>query len=330
MHVAGWYQSWSDRWTGANTDELAKVDPKYTYINLSFVTPNCMYTKGQKSWVGTGLEFTDSFLAITGAISLLHIQGAKVLLSVGGAAYGNWKDFDFRLAALLALVEDLGCDGIEIDYEGDNAKATELESIFKTCSRIPDKLEVWLAGFSVGAYQNNEPPQSKFTGLSIPAVQRYAYLIDGINIMSYDAGPSFDPIQSYKAYRAIFKGPINIGMEVPPEAWGGHVLTTDEIKKIVAFAKTEKNTGICIWSIQKQGTPSSSDILSHVDATVPNPPPPVEEEPPFEETPPGTPPPAEPTPTPGPQPKTGYFYIYHPLTGVKRKVPVYFDDFDSQ
>ena len=61
--------------------------------------------------------------------------------------------------------------------------------------------------------------------------------------MTYDAGPytfadtrssnqaNFNPLEAYRAYKAIYtNGPINIGIESPPEAWGGNVVTSDHIK----------------------------------------------------------------------------------------------------
>jgi len=47
-------------------------------------------------------------------------------------------------------------------------------------------------------------------------------MLDIINIMAYDAGPTFRPLEAYAAYRSYFPGSILIGLTSPPEAWGGH------------------------------------------------------------------------------------------------------------
>jgi len=95
--------------------------------------------------------------------------------------------------------------------------------------------------------------------------------LDLINIMSYDAGHytfsdttqsnsgDYNPIEAYHAYRAIFSGKINIGIESPNEAWGGNVVTSTHLKQIAAAVDKNSGDGLFIWSLQK---PSSGTLTT--------------------------------------------------------------------
>lgn len=64
-------------------------------------------------------------------------------------------------------------------------------------------------------YQN-----TNLIGKSMGSLLSYA------GIMSYDAGVAhYDPIVAYNQYRSLLSCPLSIGFEVPPESWGGGVLT---------------------------------------------------------------------------------------------------------
>jgi len=53
-----------------------------------------------------------------------------------------------------------------------------------------------------------------------------------------------------------------IGFEVPTEAWGGHVLTLDEVKTQSQFVKTRgEQHGAFVWSYQKNQNPNCMSIL---------------------------------------------------------------------
>ena len=98
------------------------------------------------------------------------------------------------------------------------------------------------------------------------------HYLDIINIMSYDAGPytfvdtraswngEFNPVEAYRAYKSIFKGIINVGIEAPPEAWGGNVVTADHIKQIAENLVKDSDDGLFVWSLQK---PSSGTMATY-------------------------------------------------------------------
>jgi len=44
-----------------------------------------------------------------------------------------------------------------------------------------------------------------------------------------------------------------MGIEVPPEAWGGHVSTIPEIDALADAVNARGAAGLMLWSIQKPG-----------------------------------------------------------------------------
>jgi chitinase len=75
--------------------------------------------------------------------------------------------------------------------------------------------------------------------------------------MSYDASSAYDPKQALAAYRHYYAGRIAMGIEVPPEAWGGHVETLGEIDALADAVNGSGAAGLMLWSIQKQGPTQS-------------------------------------------------------------------------
>lgn len=273
-----YFQSWSSNWaSSANNLDLSKIDLPINLVFLSFANPNCSYIKDSNSFSGTGLDFSSDFLVVKNAIEILKNKGIIVMLSVGGATYPFTI---YNPQNIAALANDLGCNGIDIDWEpsGGASESSELGLIISnTRQEFPNGL-ISIAGFSVGAYGKDEfqnaEPKSQNTGMCIEGLKSNGHQLDFICIMSYDASPVYNPLLAFDAYRKYFSGPLLLGCEVPPEAWGGHILTLDEVKsysqKVVG--DTQSN-GIFVWSYQKQGTPSSSDIIKTANEILKIPPP---------------------------------------------------------
>lgn len=55
-------------------------------------------------------------------------------------------------------------------------------------------------------------------------VKNHGNKLHHINLMSYDGGEYYDPREGYESYRAIYSGPIAMGLEIAPEGAGGAVL----------------------------------------------------------------------------------------------------------
>ncbi|MDQ3234731.1 MAG: hypothetical protein M3Q07_23240 [Pseudobdellovibrionaceae bacterium] len=59
-----------------------------------------------------------------------------------------------------------------------------------------------------------------------------------------------------------------LGVEVPPEAWGGHVSTLEEAQARAEYVVNRGGQGMMIWSIQKAGQPSSSAFVQAMCRTL--------------------------------------------------------------
>ena len=261
--IAVYYQSWSANWSSSvSTFDLSKIPDPINVVILSFVNPNCSYVSGSNSWSGTGLDFSSDFNIVKGAIQLLQKRNIIVMIAVGGATY----PFNvFNPSNIASLVKDLGVNGVDIDWEPPSgvADSDKLSPIIqKMKSVLPKGLLLSMAGFSVGCY-DTELPQSTNTGMNIAGIKSNGKDLDFINIMSYDASPIYDPLIAFKAYRKYYSGPLLLGAEVPPEAWGGHIITLPEVESYAKCVMNDsQNNGIFVWSYQKTGFPSCMDIIN--------------------------------------------------------------------
>jgi chitinase len=268
--LGAYFESWSAPWSSSTNNTLSNVKHA-NIVYLSFALPNCTYKRGQMSFQGTGLSFSSDFQVIKDSIAVLQARGVVVMLSVGGATYPF--DANYNADGAANLVKDLNCNGIDIDWENHDQKAQFGKYISETRRALGDNYAVSAATFSVGAYgegiyANSQPP-SAYTGMSIAGLKSNGHQLDWINIMTYDASDAFDPLQAYDAHKTLYKGPLLIGAEVPPEAWGGHVINLDKVKQYVNHVKKDTSNigGLFVWSYNKQGTPNCNDILSTSIAT---------------------------------------------------------------
>jgi hypothetical protein len=259
--ICGYYTSWSSPWVGKSENmDLAKlkdVYPGMDCINISFAQPDMTYTKG--SFNGTGLQFSQDFDVVVGAIKLLKVKGVTVMLSIGGGAYWSGTK-SCNVEAWVRLANDMGCDGIDIDWENDAAHDYELTNAIKLLNATGYEGKVSFAGFSTGAYGKDG---STYKGMNIDAMINCGWCVDWINIMTYDAGTDYDPLGALDCYRIYYLGVLNIGFEVGVQGWGGALLSRDDVVKMATYAKNNNpNNGAFIWAIGKAGNPSVSDIVS--------------------------------------------------------------------
>ena len=114
QRVCVYYESWSPTWTSdPNQMSLSQISAPTNIVNLSFAHPTCTYSRGQKTWKGTGLDFSQDFSVVYSAIQILKKKGIKVMLAVGGGSYWSDPNVVFNPANSVALMVDLGCDGID-------------------------------------------------------------------------------------------------------------------------------------------------------------------------------------------------------------------------
>lgn len=51
-----------------------------------------------------------------------------------------------------------------------------------------------------------------------------------------------------------------MGLQTPPEAWGGHVLTMAEVDVVTNYVMVNGADGLMLWSLQKRGSPSPQQV----------------------------------------------------------------------
>jgi chitinase len=264
MPVGVYYQSWSEPWSSNPANlTLAKMESKITMVYISFAQAGCTYKAGQKTWAGTGLQFSMDFAVVAGAIKILTDRKVTVMISVGGASYPYPNTFTaLEAESLWALVKDLGASGIDIDWEPANGSKdspifSQIISIYDSAK--PAGLELSAACWSTGAFPVTSV--SVYQGMNIQGLKEQGHKLSWINIMSYDAGPpqAYSAVAAYVAYSDIFDGPIYLGVEIGTQAWGGYLITDMDVQ----LAIETSNNHIFIWSYQKapNGTPSIKDIL---------------------------------------------------------------------
>ena len=261
--IAVYFDSWASKWVGQPGDmDLAKLDlPGLTIVNLAFVKPDLTYAKGQGSFAGTGLDFSQEFWVVKGAISILRARGIKVMLSVGGSTYNNWDALN--TASLDALVMDLGVDGVDIDWEVGGVR--KFYGLIGIICEVHDFVHgsISIAAFSTGAFGSDGVDQWK--GSAIPAMVHCSQFLSWINIMAYDAGAGFDSVGAYDCYRIYYPGDLLLGFEVGPPGWGGYLLTTADVQRGVDHVKKDgTGNGVFVWSVgsNESGTPSVRDICT--------------------------------------------------------------------
>jgi len=272
----GYFETWSEQWKQNPADTTLARTPAYVnVVNLAFMLPDSKYS-GNLDLYSAGIDFPYDGNTAKQAIAVLKQNNpdTKVLISVGGATYTNWNAFNENAVAL--LVRDLGLDGVDIDFEpsysgciqhdGDVSCSTDqqyIDIIRRTRNALPRPYIVSIAGWSIGAYGQGDyqdaQPQGGNTGLNVNMLRQAGDALDWIHIMSYDASNALDPVQAFNAYRSLFSGAITIGIEVPPEAWGGHVYTIDQVNSLADYVNNNGGAGLMLWSLQQKPNGAVTD-----------------------------------------------------------------------
>jgi len=271
---------------------LAKLPAYVNIVNIAFMRPDSSYTAGSFNLAGTGVEPAYWAVANSGqilreAVAELHRKNPDTLamISVGGATYFNWSSFNPQ--AVAAFANDMGLDGVDIDYEPGDASVHCTQSAGKvSClsdkpfvdivtrmrAALPRPKRLSIAAWSVGAFGEDlwidAQPPSEFRGMALALLRSTAGpALDWVNVMSFDAGPTFNPIEALAAYQHFFCGPVHIGVEVPPEAWGGHVYTLTEVRSVADAVLAKKGGGMMMWELHKPGGGTESNPSAQMMAT---------------------------------------------------------------
>lgn len=283
----GYYQSWSEQWTNNPQQmQLANIAPYVSTVIVSFMQPDASYKKGSYNLAETGVQFAADGKVVKDAIALLkkHNRKTKVLVAVGGQTYTNFAQINPK--AIANIVKDFGFDGVDVDYESNNVKCSspngkvsctsdaEFRRVVRQIRQVlPKRYLVTAAVWSIGAYGEgkwaNAQPQGERTGMTLNLLRsRESKMIDQLHIMSYNAGITYNPQEALAAYQNYFKGKVAIGMQVPPEAWGGNVYTLAKVCNLARAVINKNAAGLMLWSLQKQpsGTPSEDNPTAEMIA----------------------------------------------------------------
>lgn len=262
--IGVYYESWvHDQAVVAKDHGLANVEKPVNMVYLSFAKPDCTYRRGSKNFSGTGLNFNAPFSVIAGAIKILQSRNVKVFLAVGGGSYWSEKKPFYGLNCFY-LMTDLGCNGIDLDWEvGVDDDASPVLAI-KSLKSLGE-FEISFTCFSTGAYPKQHG--SRWKGMNIAAIKTCGSFIDQVNVMCYDAGQDFKEIAAIKEYQKIYNGCINMGFEVGKQGWGNGMLYESEAVENLKFLSSIPYSGGFIWAYHKSGKPgiSRSDLANLMD-----------------------------------------------------------------
>jgi len=187
--VVGYYPSWGD------PNQIAKIDfSRLTHIIYAFYLPDSLGNiQAYDDWGRPGWESTPQDERLQELVALAHANDVKVLVAVGGGSYGSgyWGRFASTAAgrstfvqSALKLVNEVGVDGIDIDWEYpyNIAESEAFRSLMEELRAGLDSAgEGHLLTAAVGA---SEYGASYITGAGVAPC-------DWINIMTYDATGSW-------------------------------------------------------------------------------------------------------------------------------------------
>jgi chitinase len=295
-HIAAYYQTWSAEIgpTSRLDETLVNLPAGLTEVLLAFVRPDIAYA-GDLDLSNTGLEVPYSGSVLKSSLTALKTRnpGVRILISIGGETYTNWHKFDGE--AIKRFVRDFEFDGIDLDFEPPSPNCQNrsgrvscesdsalFEAVKSARSALPRPYVLWLTATNTGAYgegawRSQPPVGSPSYGAFVPLLRdrSYSAMLDVINIMAYDAGPTFRPLEAYAAYRSYFPGSILIGVTSPPEAWGGHEYSIAEAVDTVKAAMGRGAGGAVVFAIGKPPpshpspvTPGVADLITALIKTV--------------------------------------------------------------
>ncbi|SEK93820.1 chitinase [Aquimarina amphilecti] len=174
--ILGYFPSWSESWTTTGQGSKLRDIPEHvTHVFLAFARPNLRYQKGSLDITGTGIQTPYDGQTLKESISILKAKGIKVILSIGGETYwGTNAAYDINYQQIKDLVDDIGFEGIDWDFEPNGGFQTIGESInvqrfinfFNESRALMPKGQYIIACAPAGAGAlgglNNDDPSSPF------------------------------------------------------------------------------------------------------------------------------------------------------------------------
>lgn len=244
------------------------MPPYVTHVALGFVKPDLVY-HGDLDLAGTGLLFPFSGQVLKEAIVRLRQRhpAVRVLVSVGSWNHFGWDGRNF--AALARLVSDLGADGVDLDYEVENPDCARTGTGRVSCAEdarmvavladlrraIPRPAVLSVAGWNVGAYGEGrfstaEPRNGPFVGMMLAMLRApEAAGIDLVSVVAYDGGPRYQPQEAFRAYRAVWKGPLALGIPVMASRHGDARFTVERTARVLSDIRRDPQAGAMLYAV---------------------------------------------------------------------------------
>ncbi len=174
--ILGYFPSWSESYPVEGKGSKLRDIPKHvTHVFLAFAKPNLRYQKGSLDITNTGIQTPYGGDILKESVAALKSKGTKVILSIGGETYwGSDAAYDINYQQIKDLVDDMGFEGIDWDFEPNGTFATignpvnvqRFIDFFNNSRAIMPKGQYLLAcaPAGVGALGglNNDDPSSPF------------------------------------------------------------------------------------------------------------------------------------------------------------------------
>lgn len=270
--IVAYHDSWAEPpAASAAATTIARLPGYLDVVILAFARPDLRYN-GDLDLGPTGLEYRIAGTVLRDGVALLRRRNpaVRVLLGLGGSAYGGWRRLN--LDAAVALVRDLGLDGVDLDYEPSNpgcvptregriacVSTADWEAIAGAARIVlPRPMVITASVWSVGAYGEDtfraSQPRSRHTGsmLGFLRSDTARRAIDIVLINAYDAGPSFNPLESFRAYRAAWPGRLALGIEVAYPNGAGPFPTTAQAEAWAREVRRDRLGGMMIYALLMQ------------------------------------------------------------------------------
>ncbi|MGC1301765.1 MAG: hypothetical protein WA840_05255, partial [Caulobacteraceae bacterium] len=107
---------------------------------------------------------------------------------------------------------------------------------------------VSVGAYGEGAFRDAPPTGGVYVGAMLGLLRdAVAQSIDLISIDAYDAGPSFDPLAAFRAYRVWWNGPLLLGVEVRLQGGDGPYYSVQGVEALAREVARDPRGGIMVY-----------------------------------------------------------------------------------